>query len=137
MKHELKLTVPIKINDKKVTELSYDFDELDGEAFLRASDNSVAKMKTGRAGAYEVDYGLHLYLGYEAVLAVNENYDIHDLERLKGFDVIALQRIGRNFISGKLEELLQDDDSEPSTELTPESFQLPSVTLEEDPSENL
>ncbi len=48
--------------------------------------------------AAETDYGLHLYLGFMSIIAVNPSYDIKDLGADQGFDVMNIMRIGRNFI---------------------------------------
>ena len=72
------------------------------------------------AGAAELDYGLHLYLGFAAVIAVNPEIDISDLERVRGYDVMKIMRIGRDFISGKSEEPYTPDSSDAQSETTPE-----------------
>jgi hypothetical protein len=142
MKHEITLQKPILVNGQNVSDIEYDFDKINGDAFLEASDRSLSKMKEGgRAGAYELDYGLHLYLAYEAVVRASDGIDINDLERITGFDVVRLQQLGRNFITGKLEDLIQEEDSpesdsEPYSEVTQENSQLPSPIYEEDPSVN-
>ena len=49
------------------------------------------------SAAAEFDFGLHLYLGYAAIVAVNPTYDFSDLERMKGADVVEVMAIGRKF----------------------------------------
>jgi hypothetical protein len=134
MRHEIELRTPITIDGRDVKKLPYDFDKITADRFLAATNAAGAKVDKGRAYAFEMDYGLHLYLAYEAVVAENPDWDIRDLERVKGYDVIALQSLGRNFITGKLEELLeggsQEESFESYSETTQENFQLPSSTSE-------
>jgi len=120
---KIKLINPIMINGKKVSELTHDANEITPQAFAEAD---ARKMKASNAkggnlsGAVELDYGLHLYLGFAAIQAVNPSYDIADLERVKGPDVMEVMKIGRNFTllsAGKS----QDDDSEDASETTDES----------------
>ena len=77
-------------------------------------------LKLTPESAAELDYGLHLYLGFAAVIAVNPEIDISDLERVRGYDVMKIMRIGRDFISGKSEEPYTPDSSDAQSETTPE-----------------
>jgi hypothetical protein len=72
------------------------------------------------SAAAEFDFGLHLYLGYAAIIAVNPSYDFSDLERIKGHDTVEVMAIGRNFML-KSDEDAQENDSDEPTETTPES----------------
>lgn len=62
------------------------------------------------SAAAEFDFGLHLYLGYAAIVAVNPTYDFSDLERMKGADVVEVMALGRNFML-KSEPEPQENDS--------------------------
>lgn len=95
---KLTLQNPITINGKKVKTLTYDTDAItvgmfaDAEARkLRATSNKGG----GSAGACELDYSLHAYLAMMAIVAVNSDIDVSDLERISGPDVMELMRIGR------------------------------------------
>ena len=102
----LKLKNPIKINGKEVRELTYDVNEITADAFVEAEMrkfNAVSK-KGVNAPAMEMDYSMHLELGFAAIVAVNPNIDYNDLGRLKGPDLIAVARVGRNFIMPSVEE---------------------------------
>lgn len=119
----IKLRNPIMINGKKIAELTHDTNEITPQAFAEAD---ARKMKASGSkggnlsGAVELDYGLHLYIGFAAVQAVNPTYDITDLERIKGSDVMEVMKVGRNFtISSGAKS--QDDDSEDASETTAES----------------
>lgn len=102
-KHTLVLDNPIMINGNEVKELTYDPQEITAEQFSIACAKSAAmdKSKSFTFKAKENDYALHLYLGMMAVIAVNPNIDITDLERIHGFDVLDLSNIGTFFIMRK------------------------------------
>lgn len=123
MKNTIKLDNPVQINGKSYNELTYDISEITAQAFAEADARklSASGSKNGNAaGAAELDYGLHLYLGFAAVIAVNPEIDISDLERVRGYDVMKIMRIGRDFISGKSEEPYTPDSSDAQSETTPE-----------------
>lgn len=123
MKEILKLKNPILINGEKVTEVAYDSNEIDGILFATAESKrkAAAGMKnTTITPAAEFDFGLHLYLGFAAIVAVNPTYDFGDVERIKGHDVVEVMAIGRNFMLASGQEQ-QESDSDGPTETTPES----------------
>lgn len=122
MKKTLVLDNPILINGKTVSELDYDVDEITGELFAEADARKMSASGSHRgnlAGAPEIDYSMHLYLGYAAIIAVNPGYDWSDLGRIKGHDNMKVLGIGRTFIVGSAAS--QDEDSEEPTETTDES----------------
>lgn len=102
-KNTLVLDNPIKINGKDVSELTYDPQAITAEQFSIACAKSAAmdKSKTFTFKAKENDYALHMYIGMMAVLAVNPDIDITDLERIQGFDILDLTNIGTFFIMRK------------------------------------
>ena len=122
-KSKLALKNPIKIDGKEVKEVTYDSNEIDGILFATAESKrkTAAGMKnTSITPAAEFDFGLHLYLGFAAIVAVNPSYDFSDVERIKGRDVVEVMAIGRNFMLASEQEQPQSDSGEP-TETTPES----------------
>lgn len=122
-KNTLVLKNPIMINGEKVSEMTYDINEIDGVLFATAESKkkAAAGMKNMTiTAAAEFDFGLHLYLGFAAIIAVNPSYDFSDLERIKGRDVVEVMGIGRNFMF-KSDETLPESDSDEPTETTPES----------------
>ena len=103
--------------------MTYDSNEIDGILFAtaEAKKKAAAGMKnTTITPAAEFDVGLHLYLGFAAIIAVNPSYDFSDVERIKGRDVVEVMAIGRNFILTSEQEQQENDSGEP-TETTPES----------------
>ena len=124
MKNTLKLKNPIMINGEKVTEVTHDSNEIDGILFATAESKrkAAAGMKnTSITPAAEFDFGLHLYLGFAAIVAVNPSYDFADVERIKGRDVVEVMAIGRNFMLSSDQEQPESDSDEP-IETTPESI---------------
>ena len=111
MKGTLTLKNPILINNKTISEMTYDSNEITGALFSEAE--AMRKRAAGMRNvsinpAIEFDFGLHLYLGYAAIIAVNPGYDFNDLERIHGGDLMTIMDIGRNFI-------LQSEDSSPAS----------------------
>lgn len=120
---KLTLKNPIMIDGEEVTEVTYDSNEIDGILFATAESKrkAAAGMKnTTITPAAEFDFGLHLYLGFAAIVAVNPKYDFSDVERIKGHDVVAVMGIGRNFMLASGQGQQESDSGEP-TETTPES----------------
>ena len=117
MKNTIKLDNPVQINGKSYDELTYDISEITAQAFAEADARklSASGSKNGNAaGAAELD------LGFAAIIAINPEIDISDLERVRGYDVMKIMRIGRDFISGKSEEPYTPDSSDAQSETTPE-----------------
>lgn len=93
------LKKPIMINGKEVKELSYNTDEITVGQFCEAEQYKFASSGNKPVlTTYEFDSALHLYLGMMAIIAVNPHIDITDLERVKGYDMVNIARVGRNFI---------------------------------------
>ena len=99
MRNKITLQEPITINGKQITELTYDALEVTALQFSEACARSSAidKNKSFSFKMRENDYALHLYLGMMAIIAVNPDIDIADLERIKGFDVLAIADVGMLF----------------------------------------
>ena len=130
---KLTLTTPVFINGKKVKELLYDASAITVGMFAEAEARKLRKKKKkggGFAGACEMDYSLHLYLGMMAIIAVNPEIDVTDLERVSGPDVMQLMRIGRNFITQRPEELSGESGLESSPETIPALSTSPSESSE-------
>lgn len=124
MKETIRLSSPLEVNGKKIKELKYDIMEINSEMFAKASalaDDSARQNGAVTMTPMEMDSKLHLFLGFMAVIAVDSSIDVTDLMRLKGFDVIKLTRVGRNFITTSSEEESQQSNSEEQSEAIPES----------------
>ena len=120
---KITLKNPILINGKQITELTYDVNEITPAGFAEAEYRKTRANGSKGApssAAVELDYSLHLYLGFAAIAAVNPEYDINDLERIKGTDVMEVMKVGRNFIIASVEEST-DAESENASEIMPES----------------
>ena len=101
MKNTLKLANPIMVNNQQITELTYDTNEITGVLFAEADVRRKVAAGTKNVTivpAAEFDFGLHPYVGFAAVIAINPQFDFSDLERIHGIDMIKLMEIGRNFL---------------------------------------
>lgn len=130
MENKLTLTKPVLVNGKPRKELKYDISKITGEQFIEAdvrAHEKAARLGKPSLAVAETDDSLQLYLGMMAVTAVEPEVDVMDLERITGSDIMALYRIGRNFIKGSAEEEesmenpgSEENNSEEHTEDMPE-----------------
>lgn len=128
MRQKLELRQPIMINGKNYKELEYDFEELTCEDYTTAATYADSKAlratQNGKPGAVimEQNISFHMYLGMIAVVAANrELIDIADMERIRGYDLVGITQVGRNFIAGRSAEPSGQNNSERRSEATPES----------------
>lgn len=118
-----KLIKPLLVNGVERTELNYDFEEIDYITFKQAGSlaSSVPGVTMdGNVKQMENDYNYHLYMGFAAIVAVNKDITIRDLERLKGIDLNIIQESGRNFtmayLVGRVQSNVSANNSEQPTE---------------------
>lgn len=126
MKGTLKLSNPILVNGKTVSELGYDTEHITGALFCEADSKrrfAAGSKKISIAPAVEFDYGMHLYLGYAACVAADPSIDFSDLERIHGTDVVNVMNIGRNFML-QSEDLPQNNSDEQSENTAEPSTQV-------------
>lgn len=112
MKETLNLEHAIKINGKSVKEVTYDADEITAGLFAEADvkKKQAAGIKNlSISPAVEFDFGLHLFLGFAAILAVNPEYSFEDLEAIHGKDLTSVMKVGRDFL------LSSEEDSSPNS----------------------
>lgn len=120
--NKITLNQPLMINGQEVKELTYDTSQITAGQFCEAEQyRFTAGGNKPVLTTYEFDHGLHLYLGMMAICAVNKEIDITDLERIKGYDMIKIAGVGRNFIltgaGGKSDQSSSGDTSETTQEL--------------------
>ena len=114
------LDTPIMVNGKEVKELSYDASKITASQFVLAATASVVNGQTKAAMKMrENDYSLHFYLGCYAIIAVNPDIDISDLERLSGYDVLDVADIGLLFTLRRLGEASEESTSDVPSENIP------------------
>lgn len=133
MKGTIKLKTPITVNGQQVTELTYDTEEITADLFSAADAHrriAAGVKNVTIVPTAELDFPLHPYLGYAAIIAVNPQYDFSDLERVKGKDMLKIMEIGRNFIL-QSEGSGQSTSDEPS-EITAEPTTQAPPTLKKD-----
>ena len=139
MEGTIKLSKPILIDGRNITELNYNLDEITPALFAEAEamknkESGASRFQGGAAGTMELDYSFHLYLGAAAVIAANPEWTFDDILRVKGQDIYKLMGIGRSFMMPS--EDSQEDNSEEPSEITQESFMTQDQNSEEEESEN-
>lgn len=116
------LDTPLLVNGKEIKELSYDASKITAEQFILAASMSAAHVQTKPSMKLrETDYSLHFYLGCFAIIAVNPDIDISDLERVSGFDVLDIADIGLLFTLRRSAGTSEENSSATPSENTPDS----------------
>jgi len=115
----LELKNPIYINGEEIKQLSYDLEAITAKQFSKAEGNNL-KSSGATGSAAEIDYGFHMYLGFEAIIALNPHIDITDLERITGRDLRKVMNIGRDFFISTSEEPLMPEPCDVQSENTQE-----------------
>lgn len=94
---KIQLSYPIKINGKRVSELTFDETSVTG-VLLAAADKAYLRMMNGEvAGMPSLDPTYQMYVGFASVLAVNPQYTFEDLQNLRWTDCGVFQQIGLRF----------------------------------------
>lgn len=119
MPETLKLKNPILIEGIKTKELLFDTEAITAALFCKAEGMKAKELQKNSdtmmaAPVAETDYSMHLYLGFVAIQAAEEEagkrvVTVDDLNRVRGTDVNAIMRIGRNFML-KSEEDEEDEE---------------------------
>ena len=123
MKDVIKLKRPVRIDGKDVCELNYDTDEISLDLLTEAEAWKSKKTGADTMSLAEVDNNYHLFVGMAAVIAVMPKCTFEDLSRIKGFDLMQIRAVGRNFTLGSEQESTPDGSDEQS-EITQESTTL-------------
>ena len=133
MNGTLKLENPITINGKQYTEFEYNPLKITAAQFAEAASKASAltKTRTFSVTMRQTDNNLHLYLGMMAIIAVNPEIDIADLERIEGYDVLELTDIGMLFTYRRWEEPSKENNSAEQSENTADTSTQASEMSEE------
>ena len=139
MKEILKLTKPILIEGRNVTELEYDIDEITPALFAEAEAmknkyTGTSRFSGGASGAAELDYAFHLYLGAAAAIAVNPMLTFEDLMQVRGKDTYSLMKVGRSFMTASVDST--EDSSEEQSETIAEFSMTQAMNSEDEVSED-
>jgi hypothetical protein len=105
------------IDGKEVSSLTYDTEKITIESYLKALSHATQKSGGITGVNIKLDAGAHLVLGMYAVIAENPQYDITDIERVSGSDIIQLVDVGMAFIIGR--EVSTTEPSEKQSEIMP------------------
>lgn len=125
-KKTIKLRTPLLINGVEKTELTYDVDELTVKHLAKAEGLKTkmgGKELLGSISLAQADYTLHICIGMMAVIAVNPDIAVEDLQRLKGYDVAQVADVGAGFFI-KPAEQIQKQSNEPQ-EVTQDTTSVP------------
>lgn len=133
MNGKLELRTPIMINNKQYTEFEYNPLKITAAQFSEAAAKASAltKTKTVSFTFRQTDNNLHLYLGMMAIIAVNPEIDIADLERIEGYDVLELTDIGMLFTYRRWAEPSKENSSAELSENTADTSTQASENAEE------
>lgn len=112
MKGKIELKKAIMIDGNEVNTLTYDTDKISVESYLKALSRATQKSGGITGVNIKLDAGAHLVLGMYAVLAENPQYDITDIERVTGYDIIQLVDIGMAFIIGREEQTTEPSEKQ-------------------------
>lgn len=115
----IKLKNSLKVNGKDVKELQFDTDVFTIVELERAN-KKLAQLNKNAMFVQETDPDYHFIIA-SLIIEKSSNNEIlsEDLRRLKGADLIQLQRYGRDFL---LESVVQDQEtSEEQSEVTAKS----------------
>ena len=104
---KITLKNPIKVDGKEVKELSFDTDLFSIEDLERAN-KKLAKLNKNAMFVQETDPDYHFILACVIAEKTSANISAEDLRRLKGSDLIQLQRLGRDFL---LESVTQQQET--------------------------
>ena len=119
MENTITLMKEVLIDGEPVRELAYDVEKITPEQFVQAeayAASAGARLGKINAKPVELDAGFHYYLGAMAILAANPGFDIADVERVKGPDILKVMAVGRNFMTGDAEEDEDEDSATPEEE---------------------
>ena len=119
MKGTITLKKSILIDGEQVKELTYDTDKITVDLYLKAVNGAVSKGNGFTGANIRLDAGIQLMLGMYAIVAENPGYDITDVERVTGSDLMQIVDIGLAFTMGREDQT--EEPSEEQSEVTQEN----------------
>ena len=128
MRNIIKLKNPILVNGESVKEITVNTEEITCQLYAEADTRRRLAAGTKNVAivpAVEIEFGLHIYIGFAAAIAANSKFTFEDLERVKGADLISFSEVGRNFLlkSEDAELSNSDEQSETTAELSTQAQQ--------------
>ncbi len=120
MKGIIELSKAIKIDGADVKQLSFDTDKITVDLYLKAINKAVTQGNGITGANIKIDAGAHLMLGLYSIVADNPSYDISDVERISGADLMKVVDIGAAFTLGRADQT--EEQSEVPSEATAELF---------------
>lgn len=116
MKGIIELNKAIRIDGTDVKELSYDTDKITVDLYLKAINRAVTQGNGITGANIKIDAGAQLMLGMYAAIADNPAYDITDVERITGADIMKVAMVGMAFTLGREDQT--EEQSEAPSEVT-------------------
>ncbi len=116
MKGIIELNKAIRIDGTDVKELTYDTDKITVDLYLKAINRAVTQGNGITGANIKIDAGAQLMLGMYAVIADNPAYDITDVERITGADIMKVAMVGMAFTLGREDQT--EEQSEAPSEVT-------------------
>lgn len=112
MKTTLKLKNAIKVDGKEVKELQFDSDLFTLEELNRAN-KLLSKLQKDGMFIQETDPDYHLIVAKLVIEKTSKNkISYEDMARVKGSDLFALARVGRDFLLESVEAVQENTDEE-------------------------
>lgn len=105
---KLRLLHPVEVTGVSRREFEYDIERLTVEQFIQCSNRAGIMVNK----VMEINAALHEQLAKQAIMNVDRDVDIADLDRIKGRDVVSLTRIGRAMFNQEEDIKIDDENKE-------------------------
>lgn len=99
-KEKLLLTTPLKVNGVDLTELEYDYSEIninDLAEIENERNKAIGKNPALNTKIAQNDFFYHIFIGMMAIIKCNPQIAFEDLKRIKGYDLTRISMIGMRF----------------------------------------
>lgn len=99
-KEKLLLTTPLKVNGVDLTELEYDYSEIninDLAEIENERNKAIGKNPALNTKIAQNDFFYHIFIGMMAIIKCNPQISFEDLKRIKGYDLTRISMIGMRF----------------------------------------
>lgn len=121
MKETLTLKHPILVENKKIKELEYDFEQLDVYDMMEAFSTAhpVGSPSVTLVAEYDILYQFEMFC--QAVIKAQDHLERMDVKRIRGIDARKAMELGRAFLLGADEEEETDGEETGSEKPSPNS----------------
>ncbi len=105
---KLRLLHPVEVTGVSKREFEYDIEQLTVDQFIQCSNRAGIMVNK----VMEINVALHEQLAKQAIMNVNRDTDITDLDRIKGRDVVSLARVGRSMFNPEQDIKIDNENKE-------------------------